>query len=300
MTGQGLKLMNEWKKWPIKIIEKKDFPECLQEIRNYPEKLFYRGTWDKSLFEKVVAIVGSRQITRYGREVVDKIMPEIVSRKTTVISGFMYGVDTESHKKCLEYGGKTIAVLGGGLDFPCPADNDKLYTEILEKNGLVISEYEPEFKATNWSFPQRNRIVSGLANLGVVVIEGGIKSGSLITAKLALEQKRKLLAVPGPINSKTSEGTNYLIKTGGAKILTEARDIFEDKIAMPSQENLFKDYSNLNDLERIIIDLLENEAMTSDELCQITKRNITEISSTLSMMLMKDLLTEEDGKFYIS
>ncbi|MCW1949160.1 MAG: hypothetical protein KIH89_001790, partial [Candidatus Shapirobacteria bacterium] len=101
-------------------------------------------------------------------------------------------------------------------------------------------------------------------------------------------------------SSKTSEGTNYLIKTGGAKILTEPRDIFEDKIAMPTQENLFKDYSNLNDLERIIIDLLENEAMTGDELCQITKRNITEISTTLSMMLMKDLLTEEDGKFYIS
>jgi DNA processing protein len=134
----------------------------------------------------------------------------------------------------------------------------------------------------------------------VVIVEAGIKSGSLITAKLALEQKRKILAVPGMINSKMSEGTNWLIKTGGAKILTEPIDIFEDRIAMPTQENLFKDYSNLNDLERIIIDLLENEAMTSDELCQIIKKNISEISTTLSMMLMKDLLTEEDGKFYIS
>jgi DNA processing protein len=292
--------MNEWKKWPIKIIEKKDFPKCLQEIRNCPEKLYYRGEWNSILFEKIVAIVGSRQITRYGRDVVDKIMPEIVSKKATVISGFMYGVDTESHKKCLEYGGKTIAVLGSGLDQPCPADNDKLYTEILEKGGLVMSEYESDFKATNWSFPQRNRIVSGLTNIGIVVVEAGIKSGSLITAKLGLEQKRKILAVPGPINSKTSEGTNWLIKTGSAKILTEAIDIFEDKISIPTQENLFKDYSNLNDLERIIIDLLENEAMTSDELCQMTRRNITEISTTLSMMLMKDLLTEEDGKFYIS
>ena len=142
--------------------------------------------------------------------------------------------------------------------------------------------------------------MSGLTNTSVVIVEAGIKSGSLITAKLAMEQKRKILAVPGPINSKTSEGTNWLIKTGGAKILTEAKDVFEDKIAMPTQENLFKDYSNLSDLERIIIDLLENEAMTSDELCQMTKRNIAEISTTLSMMLMKDLLTEEDGKFYIS
>jgi DNA processing protein len=292
--------MNEWKKWPIKFVEKKDSPKGLQEIRNCPGKLFYRGEWNDNLFKKVTAIVGSRQITKYGRSVVEKIMPEIVFQKSTVISGFMYGVDTEAHQKCLELGGKTIAVLGSGLDEYYPKENDKLYTEILKTGGLVISEYEANFKPTVWSFPQRNRIVAGLTNTSVVIVEAGIKSGSLITAKLAMEQKRKILAVPGPINSKTSEGTNYLIKTGGAKILTEPRDIFEDKIAMPTQENLFKDYSNLNDLERIIIDLLENEAMTSDELCQITKRNITEISTTLSMMLMKDLLTEEDGKFYIS
>lgn len=292
--------MNEWKKWAIKIIEKKDFPKGLQEIRNCPEKLYYRGEWNNNLFEKTVAIVGSRQITRYGKEIVDKMMPEIVSRKTTVISGFMYGVDTESHKKCLEYGGKTVAVLGGGLNEPCPSENDKLYTEILEKGGIIISEYEPDFKAMTWSFPQRNRIVSGLATVGVMVIEAGIKSGSLITAKLALEQKRHVLAIPGPINSRTSEGTNWLIKTGSARMVTTPVDIFEDKISFPEQETLFKDYSNLNDLEKIIIDLLETEAMTSDELCQMTKRNITEISTNLSMMLMKDLLTEEDGKFYIS
>lgn len=292
--------MNEWKKWPIKEILKKDFPKCLQEIRNCPEKLNYRGEWKDDLFKKVTAIVGSRQITKYGKSIVEKIMPEIVFQKSTVVSGFMYGVDTESHQKCLELGGKTIAVLGSGLDEYYPKENDKLYTEILKNNGLVISEYETNFKPTVWSFPQRNRIVSGLTNTSVVIVEAGIKSGSLITAKLALEQKRKILAVPGMINSKMSEGTNWLIKTGGAKILTEPRDIFEDKIAMPTQENLFKDYSNLSDLERVIIDLVETEAMTSDEICQITKRNISEISTTLSMMLMKDLLTEEDGKFYIS
>ncbi len=292
--------MNEWKKWPIKEILKIDFPKCLQEVRNCPEKLYYRGEWKDDLFKKVTAIVGSRQITKYGRSVVEKIMPEIVFQKSTIISGFMYGVDTEAHKKCLELGGKTIAILGSGLNEYYPKENDKLYTEILKNEGLVISEYEANFKPTVWSFPQRNRIVSGLTNTSVVIVEAGIKSGSLITAKLALEQKRKILAVPGMINSKMSEGTNWLIKTGGAKILTEPIDIFEDRIAMPTQENLFKDYSNLNDLERIIIDLLENEAMTSDELCQIIKKNISEISTTLSMMLMKDLLTEEDGKFYIS
>lgn len=292
--------MNEWKKWPIKEVHKKDFPKCLQEIRNCPEKLYYRGEWKDDLFKKVTAIVGSRQITKYGRSVVEKIMPEIVFQKSTVISGFMYGVDTEAHQKCLELGGRTIAVLGSGLDEYYPKENDKLYTEILKNEGLIISEYEADLKPTTWTFPQRNRIVSGLTNTSVVIVEAGIKSGSLITAKLALEQKRKILAVPGMINSKMSEGTNWLIKTGGAKILTEPIDIFEERIAMPTQENLFKDYSNLSGLERIIIDLLESQALTSDELCQITKKNISEISITLSMMLMKDLLTEEDGKFYIS
>ncbi|MPM28273.1 hypothetical protein SDC9_74793 [bioreactor metagenome] len=292
--------MNEWKKWPIREIFKKNFPKCLQEIRNCPEKIYYRGEWKDELFKKVTAIVGSRQITKYGRSVVEKIMPEIVFRKSTVISGFMYGVDVQAHQKCLELGGKTIAVLGSGLDEYYPKENDKLYTEILKNDGLVISEYEPNLKPTTWTFPQRNRIVSGLTNTSVVIIEAGIKSGSLITAKLALEQKRRILAVPGMISSKMSEGTNWLIKTGGAKILTEPIDIFEDRIAMPTQENLFKDYSNLSDLEKIIIDLIETEAMTSDEICQITKKNISEISTTLSMMLMKDLLTEEDGKFYIS
>jgi len=292
--------MNVWKKWPIKIIEHKDFPKQLKEIRSSPNKLYYRGEWSNDIFEKVLAVVGSRQITRYGKEMIEKMMPEIVTRKTTVISGFMYGVDSEAHWKCLEYGGKTVAVLGSGLDEFYPKENIKLYQKILETGGVVISEYDSDFKATVWSFPQRNRIVSGLATVGVLVVEGGIKSGSLIKAKLGLEQKKKILAIPGPINSKTSQGTNWLIKTGASRMVTEPRDIFEDIISMPQQENLFKDYSNLNNIEKIIIDLLENEAMSSDEICQMTKRNITEISTNLSMMLMKDLLTESDGKFYIS
>ncbi len=292
--------MNDWKKWPIKIIEQKDFPIQLKKIRMCPVKLYYRGEWNEDILKNVVAVVGSRQITRYGKEMIEKIMPEIITRKTTVISGFMYGIDSEAHWKCLEYGGKTIAVLGSGLNEFYPKENLKLYQKILETGGLMISEYEPQFKATIWSFPQRNRIVSGLATVGVLVVEGGIKSGSLITAKLGLEQKKRILAIPGSINSKTSQGTNWLIKTGAAKMVTEAKDIFEDTISMPQQENLFKDYSNLNDIEKNIINLLENEPMSCDEICQITKKNITEISTNLSMMLMKDLLTETDGKFYIS
>ena len=292
--------MNEWKKWPVKEIIKKDLPKILQEVKPEIKKIYYRGNWDKDIFKKVVAIVGSRQITRYGKLVIEKMMPEIVARKTTVISGFMYGADSEAHWKCIELGGKTIAVLGSGLNEFYPKENDKLYTKILETGGLVISEYENDFKATTWTFPQRNRIVAGLSNMGILIVEAGIKSGSLITAKLGLEQGKKILAIPGPINSKTSEGTNWLIKSGAARMITEVTDIFEDKIQMPNQESLFKDYSNLTDLERNLIDILESEAVTIDELCQKMKKTVSEISTVLSLMLIKDLITEEDGKFYIS
>jgi len=292
--------MNEWKKWPIKEVLKKDLPENLQIIKPEIKKLYYRGNFDEKIFKKTIAIVGSRQITKYGKTIIEKFMPEIVSKNTTVISGFMYGADSEAHWQCVRLGGKTVAVLGSGLDEFYPKENDKLYGEILKNNGLIISEYEPSFKATTWTFPQRNRIVSAMSTYGVLIIEAGIKSGSLITAKLGLEQGKKILAIPGPINSRTSEGTNWLIKTGAAKIVTEVNDIFEDKIEIPSQENLFKDYSNLTDLERNIIDILENEAVTTDEICQKIRKPVSEVSTTLSLMLIKDLVTEEDGKFYIS
>ena len=167
--------MTEWTKWPIKTIEKKDLPQQLREIRMCPEKLYYRGEWKSELFDKVVGIVGSRQMTRYGRETVNKIMPEIVFRKTTVISGFMYGVDSESHSRCLEYGGKTVAVLGSGLNQPYPKENNRLYTQILNTGGVVISEYEDDLGATERSYRQRNRIESGLARKGNASVDGRIK-----------------------------------------------------------------------------------------------------------------------------
>ncbi|HPT65848.1 MAG TPA: DNA-processing protein DprA [Candidatus Woesebacteria bacterium] len=292
--------MNEWKKWPIKIVEKKDFPKSLKKIKDCPEKIYYRGNWNQKIFEKTLAIVGSRAMTRYGKEIITKFMPNLIGEKITIVSGFMYGVDSEAHKNCLECGGKTVAVLGSGLDELYPIQNDKLYTEILEKEGLIISEYEPDFKATLWSFPQRNRIVSALSTMGVLIIEAGLKSGSLITAKLALKQNKKILAIPGQIGSKTAEGTNWLIQSGGAKMVTCVGDILGNSIHCPDQQNLFKDYSNLSDLEKQIVEILENEEITIDELCMKVKSPISEISTTISMMLMRDLIVQENDKIYLS
>lgn len=289
--------MTEWTKWPIKTIEKKDLPQQLREIRMCPEKLYYRGEWKSELFDKVVGIVGSRQMTRYGRETVNKIMPEIVFRKTTVISGFMYGVDSESHSRCLEYGGKTVAVLGSGLNQPYPKENNRLYTQILNTGGVVISEYEADFGATVWSFPQRNRIVAGLANIGILVVEAGEKSGSLITARIGMEERRKIYCVPGPINSIVSFGTNQLIKEGLAKMVTTVEDIIKNPTDKHSQMNLF---GQMSAEEKNIVSVLSREAMSADELSKSLKIEISSLLTRLSIMEMKGIIEEQSGKYYLT
>ncbi len=287
--------MYKWKKWPIKYIYKKDFPKQLKEIKNCPEKLFYRGEWNNNIFEKSLAIVGSRRMSRYGQEVIGKFMPYLVSNNITIISGFMYGIDTESHLQCLEYGGKTVAVLGGGLNILTPAENDGLYTKILENNGLVISEYDSGFQPTLWSFPQRNRIVSGLATTGILVVEAGIKSGSLITARIAREQGKNVFAVPGQINNSIAGGTNYLIKNSLAKMTTEIEDVLGSKQLMV-QEDLF--ISN-DPIEREILNGLKIEPLSIDEICIKNNLNITQANSKITIMALNNLVFEENGKIYI-
>lgn len=290
--------MQEWKRWKIEEIKKSDdgFPKSLRQINNCPEKLYFRGNWQKELFEKSLAIVGSRRMTRYGREVVEKFMPELVANKITIISGFMYGVDTEAHEQCVDLGGKTVAVLGGGLDFLTPEENDELYNKILTGGGLVISEYEKDFKPTLWSFPQRNRIVAGLSNSGILVIEAGLKSGSLITAKLGRQQGKNIWTVPGPIISGNSEGTNWLIKNGWGKITTEVGDILgKDKLAA-EQKGLFEESKDKTETE--ILKILKTEEMTIDELARATQMPVAEISVKLSLMAIKGLVEEEAGKYY--
>lgn len=291
--------MKNWREWDIQIIPLDRYPDCLRTISKPPTRLYCRGEWRSEVFENTITMVGSRKMTRYGEIIVEKLVPTIVSRRITIISGFMYGVDTKCHRECIDCGGVTLAVVGGGLNVLAPPSNDELYTQILNTGGLVISEYEPDFKPTVWSFPQRDRIMSALATMGVLVIEGGIKSGSLITAEHALKQGRKVMAVPGPVNSLVSEGTNWLIKSGAAKMITGVEDIFED-IRPEQQCTLFKDYSDLLPAEKMIIGVLERECMTIDELSVTLDLSVPEVSRTISLMLMRDLVEEDGGKIYLS
>lgn len=183
------------------------------EFGKTKKKLFYRGenpinlisgAWPTGLVKNSIAIVGSRMMTRYGREVVDKFVCDLTANGITTISGFMYGVDTEVAKKTLEYGGRHIAVFGCGLNHIYPPENKKLYEEIIESGGSIVSEYEDNAKPSIWKYPQRNKIVVNLASIGVLVVEAGENSGSLVTAKLAKKAGKKVWAVPGPINSSRS------------------------------------------------------------------------------------------------
>jgi len=283
--------------YPINKItlDDKNYPESLKELKKPPKTLFYRGNFKQNLFQKSLAVVGTRQMTQYGRQVTEKLIADLVAAKITIISGFMYGVDTEAHRQCLEYGGRTVAVLGSGLNIIYPQENESLYEQILAKKGLMLSEYPADTKPQLWTFPQRNRIVAGLASLGVLIIEAGAKSGSLITARLAKQLGKKIFAVPGPITASVSAGTNHLIKTHQAKIVTSSEDILGKKITKPT---LFAD-QKLDPLEKKICHALEAEPLLADELTKITGQPIISINQTLAMMNIKGLIEETNGKFYL-
>ncbi len=212
LTKKGIKVLT---------IKDKNYPKLLKEIYAPPAILYIKG----KLSEPCLSIVGSRQLSPYGYRTAPKLSFDLAKKGLTIVSGLAKGIDTLAHQAALKANGKTIAVLGSGLDNIYPRDNKKLFEEITQ-NGAVISEFPLGAPPKGQHFPQRNRIVSGLS-LGVLVIEAGERSGSLITARQALEQNRDVFAVPGPINSLTSAGTNGLNKMG-AKPVTEANDILEE------------------------------------------------------------------------
>lgn len=202
------------------------YPRLLREISDPPALLYVRGRGTKINLEKTIAVVGTRHVTGYGRAITIKLVTELAARGYTIVSGLAYGVDTVAHQAAITAGGKTIAVLGCGIDIIAPASNAKLYWDIVEGHGAVVSEIPPGVRTDKKRFVTRNRIISGLS-LGVVVIEGGDKSGTLITARYAADQGREVFAVPGPLTSPYSRAPSILLKNG-AKLVESADDIIEE------------------------------------------------------------------------
>jgi len=205
-------------------IKNKNYPELLKEIYNPPQTLYVNGQL-KAEEIYPLAVVGTRKISLYGQKITRSLVKALAQAGLTIISGLALGVDGIAHQATLDVDGRTIAVLGSGLDIVYPSSHQQLAQKIIKSNGAIVSEYEPKTRPSRWAFPARNRIVAGMS-LGILVIEAPKKSGALITARFALEQGREVFAVPGNVDNKNSEGCNLLIKMG-ARPVTKPEDILE-------------------------------------------------------------------------
>lgn len=287
----------------IKKLSKKEFPKALLEIPQPPEDLWIIGELPKDENLIYLSVVGSRKFTSYGKESCEKIIAGLQGYPIVIVSGFAIGIDTISHKKAMQVGLKTIVFPGSGLGNEAiyPKTNVRLMKEVVESGGCLISEFEPDFKATQWSFPMRNRLMAGISK-AVLVIEAEERSGTLITARLATEYNRDVLAIPGSIFSSSSNGTNRLIRQGATPI-TCADDVlealgFERKNDKEKQKSLFLD---LSPEEKKVVELLR-EPIPRDDLIRAMKMPIPNANAILSIMEIKEIIKEEMGeiKLYLN
>jgi DNA processing protein len=289
----------------IKILTINDelYPSYLKNIYDPPVVLYVKGSFKRN--EKYLAVVGSRKATSYGLSMAQTISKELSNYGITVVSGMARGVDSYAHKGVVDAGGRTIAVLGCGLDIVYPYENKKLMESIIE-NGACVSEYLPGTAPLANNFPARNRIISGIS-LGVIVIEAGERSGSLITADFALEQGREVFALPGNVCSLKSAGTNKLIKEG-AKIVTSIEDILEEINISFSDENMEKFFEKnildesffkgLDHEERTVASCLKFEPSNIDLISKKTGFSVQLVSSILIMLELKGIVEQLPGKIY--
>jgi DNA processing protein len=258
--------------------EDPDYPPLLKEISDPPEHLWGEGD-PRLLSEVCLAVVGARECTAYGEKTAFQLAKELAGAGIVVVSGLAHGIDSAAHRGALAGNGKTIAVLGAGLDVPYPSQNGDLRRPI-EERGAVVSEFPPGTGTARWTFPKRNRIVSGLSR-GVVVVEAAEKSGALITADFALQEGREVFAVPGNMDSPTSAGTNRLIQNG-AKLVTNIFDILEElkieKRAVAVKERVCGRTTE----EEKVLTLLSNGPRYMDELVSISGFSVEKVSVLLT------------------
>jgi DNA processing protein len=270
----------------IKILSLKDknYPKLLKKIKNPPKVLYYLGKIKSE--ENCFAIVGTRKYSLYGKQIALEIAGDLADAGLTIVSGFAPGIDTFVHQAAIERGKRTIAVLGTGLDKKSiyPRSNLKLAEKILKLGGCLISEYPPDTRGTKFTFPQRNRIISGLS-LGVLVIEAKLKSGALITANWAKIQGRKLFAIPGSIYSSNSKGCHFLIKEG-AKLVENANEILKE-LNLPQLATSPGLVGEGRAEENLILEALREEALYIDKIIERTKLPAQIVASTLAILEIK-------------
>jgi DNA processing protein len=273
-----------------------DYPPNLRQVYNAPPVLYVRGCLDKR-DEWAVAVVGTRRASVYGKEAARMVGTGLAQAGVTVISGLARGIDTVAHRTALDAGGRTVAVLGCGVDVIYPAQNARLAAEIVER-GALVSEYALGTRPDARNFPPRNRIISGLT-LGTVVVEADLGSGALITAGFAAEQGREVFAVPGNIFARGNRGTNDLIKQG-AKMVCGVADILEElNLTMVSEQAQVRAVIPENETEAVLLEHLSAEPVHVDALGRAVKLPIAQVSSTLALMELKGMVRQVGGMSYV-
>lgn len=297
----------------ILILDDGSYPDILRQIDDPPITLYVRGDWQPCLDQPCVAVIGSRNCSTYGKNAAEMLARELAARGITIVSGLARGIDTSAHRGAIEAKGRTIGVLGTGLDTVYPKENARLAQEILDKGGALFTQFPLGTPPISENFPYRNRIISGLS-LGVLIVEASERSGSLITARLAMEQNREVMAVPGNITSGNSYGTNYLIKAG-AKLVQQWQDVVAElpseiaaailppKIEERSngkaarQQDLMP--SDLSDHERAIWPLLPvDDSIHIDILLEESGLSFGDLNAALVGLDLRDLIRVLPGKNY--
>lgn len=281
----------------IVTIDDDDYPPMLRAIEQAPYVLFYRGRLE-ALRQLCFAVVGSRRASPYGRKIARELARDLAAEGVVVVSGLARGIDSEAHQGAVDAGGATVAVMGSGVDVVYPTENRRLYEKIQEM-GAIVSEFVPGSYPEAHHFPRRNRIISGLSR-GVVVVEARQKSGALITADFALEQGRDVFAVPGPVSSETSRGTNNLIKQG-AKLVSSAQDILEEYTIQPPGRRVEEQQAllMLDRYEEEILNYISYEATHMNDILANSSMGNGLASTLLIKLELYGLIKCLPGNYYV-
>lgn len=284
----------------FKMVTPKDplYPKRLDDLKDPPKIIYYKGRLDKKIVSQCVGVVGSRRISAYGKKHLVRVVSELAKNGLTVVSGFMYGADALAHKCCLENGGRTIAIMGCGIDLIHPTYQKLLYTSILSCDGLIISEWPEKVPPSKWTFPRRNRLIAALSNV-VIIVEAEANSGSMITAKAALKLRRPVFSFPRDIGSQNSAGVFELFAEG-VKPFTSAAEILSFFGIRRQPSTLFnRNISKLSLNELTVFNLISRNRMSRDFIQQHTGFEINEINRILTFLILLDLIFEERGEFYV-
>ena len=273
------------------------YPALLKEIDDAPPLLYVKGDLTPQ-DDLSVAVVGTRRATPYGRQVAEEMSFQLAANHITIISGLARGIDAIAHRSALQAGGRTLAVLACGLDLIYPPEHKKLASEIIER-GALISEQPLGAQPRGDFFPRRNRILSGMS-LGVLVVEGDLKSGALITADFANDQGREVFAVPGSVLSTQSRGTNLKIQRGEAKLVLQVDDILDElNLQTAPQQIEMIELNPATDTEAELLRHISREPVHIDEVCRQSGLPVSTVSSLLAMMELKGLVREIGSKAYV-